>query len=378
MQLTAPATQGSLFAADPMQTAQTIPAAAPSAQTAAAAANALAILAGGVAAQMRPELDAQLEAMRAELTAAAEAAKKAAAEAAEAAARPPQIIQQTITIAGRKPHTLPAGETLHPAFEIVLSAIQCGETPYLHGPAGSGKTHLCAQIARALYGDKARFAALSCNAQTTQGDIFGRLLPMKDKQGNTTIDFRPNPFTEIYTQGGVFLFDEFDAASAEAAIVINQALANGEATLPNGETIRRHKDAVILCAGNTYGDGADQDFTARSALDAATLDRFCFCEVNYDTDLEEKTILAGLPKKDAETIRRARDIARAVIDERHISRIFFSMRAVRRYAAFIHNMPKTDRAGRKTGGTIDTTKDILEHFAMRLGDEDRRAILARA
>lgn len=379
MQLTAQASQGSLFGGDPAnapaQTNNNTPAhmnAAPTPANPAAAiqnaAAALQAIAAGTAAAIQPQIDA----IRAEIQTAKDEAAEAARKAAEAAARPAQIVQNTIQIAGREPQTLPAGETLHPQFARALALIQAGAHVYLKGPCGSGKTHLAAQIARSLFGKDARFGSISCNCDTTQADILGRLLPRTNAAGNIAFEFGRSPFVEIYEKGGVYLFDEFDAAGTETAITVNQALANGEFTLPDGTKIKKSPDCVILAAGNTFGDGADQDYTARNALDAATLDRFRYCLVNYDTDMEEKLYLAGLPAEDAEAVRTARDIARRVIDERRIARHFFSMRAVSIYANGLHKIP-TQKNGRRT---IETAKDILEDFAIPLADEDRRAMLA--
>ena len=47
----------------------------------------------------------------------------------------------------------------------------------------------------------------------------------------------------------------------------------------------------IVAAGNTYGTGADAEYTGRYQLDASSLDRFAILDVTYDRNIERA--LAG-------------------------------------------------------------------------------------
>jgi MoxR-like ATPase len=85
--------------------------------------------------------------------------------------------------------------------------------------------------------------------------------------------------------GGVFLFDEIDASSAQALLAFNAIAANDLAAFPCG-TVKRHADFVIIAAANTWGSGADAQYVGRAQLDAATLDRFAFISMDYDERLE--------------------------------------------------------------------------------------------
>jgi cobaltochelatase CobS len=88
-----------------------------------------------------------------------------------------------------------------------------------------------------------------------------------------------------YVNGGVFLFDEIDASSAQALLAFNAIAANDLAAFPCG-TVKRHEDFVIIAAANTFGNGADAQYVGRAQLDAATLDRFAFVPMDYDEKLE--------------------------------------------------------------------------------------------
>jgi midasin (ATPase involved in ribosome maturation) len=98
-----------------------------------------------------------------------------------------------------------------------------------------------------------------------------------------------SPFIRIYRNGGVFLFDEVDAADGNVLVSVNAALANGMLCNPvTGEVIERHANTLLITAGNTWGRGGDMVYVGRNALDGATTDRFVLTKlfVTYDITLE--------------------------------------------------------------------------------------------
>jgi len=178
-------------------------------------------------------------------------------------------------------------EHTHPVFEDVLTLAGLGQNIMLIGPAGCGKTHLAIQIAKAL--DRP-FASVSCSIGMSESALTGRLVPTGD---NGKFEYMISDFVRLYQEGGVFLFDEIDAADANLLVVINQALANdgfhiGHKT--DGTYVKRHKDFVCIAAANTFGTGGDMLYAGRERLDAATLDRFEPVLVDYDTELEKKLV----------------------------------------------------------------------------------------
>lgn len=143
---------------------------------------------------------------------------------------------------------------------------------YLHGPAGTGKTSAAKQVAK-TFGLPFYFAA----RVESEYLLFG----FRDANGNTV----RTQFREAYEHGGLFLFDEMDASASSAIVAINAALANGVATFPDG-TVGRHPDFKCIGAGNTTLNGASHQYTGRTALDAASIDRFVFMHFGYDEKLE--------------------------------------------------------------------------------------------
>lgn len=168
---------------------------------------------------------------------------------------------------------------LHMAFARCLTFANRYRQVYIAGPAGTGKTTLAEQVAEAM---DLPFAFISCNIGLSSAQLLGRM----DAHGN----YIAADFVTLYENGGVFLFDEVDAADANTMLTINSALANGLLAVPNRKEkghARRHKDFICICAANTWGHGS-ADYVGRNQLDAAFLDRFSTSRltVGYDTDLE--------------------------------------------------------------------------------------------
>ncbi len=160
----------------------------------------------------------------------------------------------------------------HAVFADVLAALSVRENVYLVGGAGSGKTTIAAQAAESLELPFYSTGAVGM-AYQLQGFI------------NAEGKYMETDLYRAYTGGGVFLFDEIDASSAQALLAFNAIAANDLAAFPCG-TVKRHPDFVIVAAANTFGAGADAQYVGRSQLDAATLDRFAFITMDYDEKLE--------------------------------------------------------------------------------------------
>lgn len=170
-------------------------------------------------------------------------------------------------------------------FDDLLALCNMRMNVLLVGPAGCGKTHAAELAATAL---GLRFEAVSCTAGMSEVHLTGRVRP------KLTGDdlFQTTGFLDTYEGGGVFLFDEFDAADPNLLLVVNTALANGYCNVPNrdGNTrAKRHKDFVAVATANTFGRGATRMYSGRNQIDEATLDRFRIglIECDYDQLIEE-------------------------------------------------------------------------------------------
>lgn len=176
----------------------------------------------------------------------------------------------------------------HTQFEKMLKLAQARMNIFIYGPTGCGKSHVCEQLATSL---NLKFGFVSCTSGMSEGQITGKLLPV-GKQG--TFEYVISEFINLYETGGIFLFDEIDAADPNILLVVNTALANCKIGLPNRPEkpyAIRHKDFVCIAAANTVGTGADRIYSGRNKLDASTLDRFAIGKIYMDYDERVETAL---------------------------------------------------------------------------------------
>jgi cobaltochelatase CobS len=196
-------------------------------------------------------------------------------------------VTKPVVIEVRTANAVNVVEGAHEKLTALLRLVSAGlNNAYMVGPAGSGKTTLAAQLAKALGRD---FAFLSLSGGVNETHLLGRVLP----QADGSWAYKASEFVRVYENGGVFLLDEVDAADPNVMVTINAALANGHLANPvSGTTHKRHADTIIVCAANTFGTGADAQFVGRNALDAATLDRFVCAMVQVDYDRAVETRIA--------------------------------------------------------------------------------------
>ena len=186
-------------------------------------------------------------------------------------------------------------EVLHEKFDQILTATIDNEPLYFFGPAGTGKSYLARQLAKAL-----DIGYYYTNNVTDEVQIKGFI----DANGR----YHETEFFKAFTQGGIFLLDELDASIPETLTMLNEAIANGYFPFPNGK-VNAHPDFHCVAAGNTFGTGADNEYTGRYQLDAATLNRFGVVRVDYDERIEN-----AMCDNDSVLVKFARDYRKAVKD----------------------------------------------------------------
>lgn len=168
----------------------------------------------------------------------------------------------------------------------VVRLAKSGVPIMLIGGKGTGKSTLCKIIAKHLGVD---FGMVPMTAGASTSWLTGRV---------TLQGFLESHFCKIYEGGGVFLFDEIDAADPNMLLTVNDALAaqpgdffyNANAQ----KAYERHAEFVPMAAANTMGLGQNRQYTGRERMDAATMDRFACgrVRVGLDESLEERILFS--------------------------------------------------------------------------------------
>ncbi len=176
-------------------------------------------------------------------------------------------------------------ETLRPKMRNVL----------LVGPAGSGKTTACDQVAQA--------------AGFTNAIIKGQVLTRFEFDGFVdghgvyhSTEWRQ--FCES-ANGGVYVQDEIDSCEPSALLSLKSYLSTGRITFPDGKSFTRTDRHWIVANANTFGNGADRMYCGRNQLDAATLDEYRTFIWEYDEELESQLVANEAWHAKVKSVRRA-------------------------------------------------------------------------
>lgn len=169
-------------------------------------------------------------------------------------------------------------EHVNPAFDVVVKMAALRKNVFLVGPAGTGKTYMAEQVARAL---GMRFMAISCGPDMGKHELMG----YRDAHGNYVSTMLREAYEADDDAGAMFLLDEVDRSSGAVMTAMNAVLANHLAAFADG-MIRKGRRFLCLASGNTYGLGPDAQYVGAQVMDAAFGDRFFAVEVDYDRTLE--------------------------------------------------------------------------------------------
>jgi hypothetical protein len=166
-------------------------------------------------------------------------------------------------------------ENAHFLMDRTLRLIRAGISLYFWGPAGSGKTTMALDAAKAL----SLMAELdTLDPSTPKSGILGYRTPTGEPVWTATL--------RRYAEGGIIIWDEMDNAPGHVQNVGNSMLANGHAPAAWG-MVPRHETFGFIGTGNTPGRPTPR-FPDRKNMSAAFADRLYFIHVPLDPNIERR------------------------------------------------------------------------------------------
>jgi hypothetical protein len=170
-----------------------------------------------------------------------------------------------------QPETIKLG-VQHFNFEHLLIMAVARENVWVYGPAGTGKSTACENIANAL-----GLKFYTNGKLENQFEVLGF---------ENSFKYVRTQFRDAYEHGGVYCGDEIDGSLPSATLAFNGALANGHCAFPD-KLVAKHPDFIFIGAANTTGMGGTLEYVSRNKQDAAFNDRFAFLEWPLDEALED-------------------------------------------------------------------------------------------
>jgi len=193
-------------------------------------------------------------------------------------------------------------------FDLIASVVKTGAHVLIKGPAGSGKTMLCAQIAAAF---EIPFFCFSCSEGMKYGHVYGADELYTDPTTQQTVSrFKLSRLMEEIQKPGLILMDEMFALEPGLLMGLNGLFEPSTRQIETkGGLVAMHKDCLIMAATNTDGRNLDRSHIGAKKVDGSSLDRFVTFYFGY-SEQAEKGILNQLPTKPrkfiAETLTKFR------------------------------------------------------------------------
>jgi MoxR-like ATPase len=191
----------------------------------------------------------------------------------------PDTMRQAAGIEDYNPATFGSVEGRHELYAYVRALVEVNVPVLLIGPTQSGKSYVLGEIAQDLE-IPYRFCPLTAGASSSW--LLG---------SHTPEGFISAPMEHVYTGGGIFNFEEVDAADPNLLLVLNNALSNDVFENPRtGRAMVKHEWFRAAATANTALTGATSEYTGRQRQDSALAERFRMGRVTvpYDQDLQLK------------------------------------------------------------------------------------------
>ena len=180
-----------------------------------------------------------------------------------------------------------AGNEGMPEIFKVIDDVIIGNNVFLVGEAGTGKTTLAEQVAKAL---GRALIVINCNQWTSPTDLKG---------GQTIEGYKEGGLIEAWKEGKILVLDELPKLDPNTAGILNDALAktsHPEAVIFNGnnQAFTKHKNFGVIATGNVTGKGTSAKYAGNNKQDASLIDRFSgsYYLIDFNREFERSLVFS--------------------------------------------------------------------------------------
>ncbi len=167
----------------------------------------------------------------------------------------------------------------------LLACIQAGRHVLLEGPVGVGKTAVAKAVAAAL---GRGFVRVDGDGRYTESRLVGQFdPPMVLEQGYQPNAFLSGPLLRAMTDGGVLLLNELNRMPEGVQNVLLPSLDEGLLHVPHLGAMHAATGFVVIATQNPA------EFVATGDLSEALQDRFELVKLDYQSEEEERSIVAA-------------------------------------------------------------------------------------
>ncbi len=184
----------------------------------------------------------------------------------------------------------PLGTLIGRSQEIkwVRACVQSGRNVLLEGPVGVGKTHLALAVASELKRSCFRIDGDSRYSEQKLAGWFDP--PTVIKKGFLPESFIPGPLVEAMRSGSILFINELNRLPEGVQNILLPAIDEGILLVPRLGVIQAVEGFLVIATQNP------KEFVATSHLSEAILDRFELITLDYQSEVEEVSIVSDCLK----------------------------------------------------------------------------------